>query len=51
MTVLLRYYLFYGSDGVGKFTAALNFGMAVNCLATSELKPVENVMPVINSCN
>ena len=32
-------YLFYGSDGVGKFTAALNFGMAVNCLATSELKP------------
>lgn len=32
-------YLFYGSDGVGKFTTALYFGMAVNCMATNELKP------------
>jgi DNA polymerase III subunit delta' len=24
-------YLFYGSDGVGKFTTALYFGMALNC--------------------
>jgi DNA polymerase III subunit delta' len=32
-------YLFYGPEGVGKFTAALYFGMAINCLATSEMKP------------
>ncbi|MDY0151300.1 MAG: DNA polymerase III subunit delta' [Candidatus Cloacimonas sp.] len=32
-------YLFHGSDGVGKFMTALYFGMAVNCYATSELKP------------
>lgn len=32
-------YLFYGNDGVGKFTTALAFGMAINCLAINELKP------------
>ncbi len=32
-------YLFYGPDGVGKFTTALYFGMAINCLATAEKKP------------
>ncbi len=32
-------YLFHGSDGVGKFTAALYFGMALNCLSKSEFRP------------
>jgi DNA polymerase III subunit delta' len=32
-------YLFHGSDGVGKFTTALYFGMALNCLAKSEFRP------------
>ena len=32
-------YLFYGPEGVGKFTTALYFGMAVNCLAEKELRP------------
>jgi len=32
-------YLFYGPDGVGKFTAALYFGMSINCLATADKKP------------
>lgn len=32
-------YLFYGSEGVGKFTAALYFGMALNCLSKSEFRP------------
>jgi len=32
-------YLFYGSDGVGKFTTALYFGMAVNCTASNTVKP------------
>lgn len=36
---LAQSYLFYGPDGVGKFTTALYFGMAVNCLATSTKKP------------
>lgn len=32
-------YLFHGADGVGKFTTALYFGMAVNCLSKSEFRP------------
>ncbi len=32
-------YLFHGIDGVGKFTAALYFGMALNCLAKSKFRP------------
>ncbi|MCB5247261.1 MAG: DNA polymerase III subunit delta' [Candidatus Cloacimonetes bacterium] len=32
-------YLFHGSDGVGKFTAALYFGMALNCFSKSEFRP------------
>lgn len=32
-------YLFHGSDGVGKFTTALYFGMALNCLSKSEFRP------------
>ncbi len=32
-------YLFYGPDGVGKFTTALYFGMAINCHATSDKRP------------
>ncbi len=32
-------YLFHGIDGVGKFTTALYFGMALNCLAKSEFRP------------
>ena len=32
-------YLFFGPDGVGKFTAALYFGMAVNCSAVHEKRP------------
>lgn len=32
-------YLFYGPDGVGKFTTALYFGMAINCLATHDKRP------------
>ncbi|MCD6181561.1 MAG: DNA polymerase III subunit delta' [Candidatus Cloacimonetes bacterium] len=32
-------YLFYGPDGVGKFTTALYFGMAINCVASLEKRP------------
>jgi DNA polymerase-3 subunit delta' len=32
-------YLFHGGDGVGKFITALYFGMALNCLSSSEFKP------------
>ncbi|NLH92729.1 MAG: DNA polymerase III subunit delta' [Candidatus Cloacimonetes bacterium] len=32
-------YLFHGSNGVGKFTTALYFGMALNCLSKSEFRP------------
>ncbi|MCB5224373.1 MAG: DNA polymerase III subunit delta' [Candidatus Cloacimonadaceae bacterium] len=32
-------YLFHGSPGTGKFTTALSFGMALNCLAQSEYRP------------
>ncbi|MCB5267691.1 MAG: DNA polymerase III subunit [Candidatus Cloacimonetes bacterium] len=32
-------YLFHGSDGVGKFITALYFGMALNCLSSSEYRP------------
>jgi DNA polymerase-3 subunit delta' len=32
-------YLFHGRDGVGKFTTALYFGMALNCLSVSEFRP------------
>jgi DNA polymerase-3 subunit delta' len=32
-------YLFYGPEGVGKFTTALYFGMALNCYATVERRP------------
>ena len=32
-------YLFYGPEGVGKFTTALYFGMAINCHATSDKRP------------
>ena len=32
-------YLFYGPDGVGKFTTALYFGMALNCHAILENRP------------
>lgn len=32
-------YLFHGKDGVGKFTTALYFGMALNCMAKSEFRP------------
>lgn len=32
-------YLFHGIDGVGKFTTALYFGMALNCLSKSEFRP------------
>ncbi|MCB5266207.1 MAG: DNA polymerase III subunit delta' [Candidatus Cloacimonetes bacterium] len=32
-------YLFHGGDGVGKFMTALYFGMAVNCLSSSEYRP------------
>ena len=32
-------YLFHGSGGVGKFTTALYFGMALNCLSKSEFRP------------
>ena len=32
-------YLFHGPAGVGKFTTALYFGMALNCLAESEMRP------------
>lgn len=39
-------YLFHGIDGVGKFTTALYFGMALNCLSESEFKPCG----VCNSC-
>jgi len=39
-------YLFHGADGVGKFTTALYFGMALNCLSLSEFRPCG----VCNSC-
>jgi len=39
-------YLFHGIDGVGKFTTALYFGMALNCLSESEFKPCG----ICNSC-
>ncbi len=32
-------YLFYGPDGIGKFTTALYFGMALNCHATLDKRP------------
>jgi len=32
-------YLFYGPEGVGKFTTALYLGMAVNCHAVMEKRP------------
>ncbi|MCD4651742.1 MAG: DNA polymerase III subunit delta', partial [Candidatus Cloacimonetes bacterium] len=32
-------YLFYGPAGTGKFTTALYFGMALNCLDESEARP------------
>lgn len=32
-------YLFHGPVGVGKFTTALYFGMALNCLSSSEFRP------------
>ncbi|MDD4686762.1 MAG: DNA polymerase III subunit delta' [Candidatus Cloacimonetes bacterium] len=32
-------YLFHGGDGVGKFMTALYFGMALNCLSSSEYRP------------
>lgn len=32
-------YLFYGPEGVGKFTTALYFGMAINCMAKSDKRP------------
>ncbi len=39
-------YLFYGPEGVGKFTTALYFGMALNCLSEDKEKPCG----VCNSC-
>lgn len=39
-------YLFYGNDGIGKFTSALYFGMALNCENTSDGFPCG----VCNSC-
>ncbi len=32
-------YLFHGTDGVGKYTTALYFAMALNCLSASEFRP------------
>ncbi|HPS37986.1 MAG TPA: AAA family ATPase [Candidatus Cloacimonadota bacterium] len=32
-------YLFHGGEGVGKYLTALYFGMALNCLSTSEFRP------------
>jgi len=32
-------YLFYGPEGVGKFTTALYYGMALNCLSASTKRP------------
>jgi DNA polymerase-3 subunit delta' len=32
-------YLFYGPAGVGKFTSALTFAQAINCVATKEKRP------------
>ena len=32
-------YLFYGPEGVGKFTTALYFGMAMNCHSTMDKRP------------
>lgn len=32
-------YLFHGIDGVGKFTCALYFGMALNCVSVAESRP------------
>jgi DNA polymerase-3 subunit delta' len=32
-------YLFHGPEGVGKFTTALHFGMAINCLAKIDKRP------------
>lgn len=32
-------YLFYGPEGVGKFTTALYFGMALNCMTLDKDKP------------
>jgi len=32
-------YLFYGPEGVGKFTTALYLGMAMNCHSTMDKRP------------
>ena len=32
-------YLFYGPEGVGKFTTALFLGMAMNCHSTMDKRP------------
>ncbi|PKN77590.1 MAG: DNA polymerase III subunit delta' [Candidatus Cloacimonetes bacterium HGW-Cloacimonetes-1] len=32
-------YLFHGIDGVGKYTTALYFALALNCLSASEFRP------------
>ncbi|MDD4148056.1 MAG: DNA polymerase III subunit [Candidatus Cloacimonetes bacterium] len=32
-------YIFHGGEGVGKFMTALCFGMALNCLSSSEYRP------------
>ncbi|MDO9576521.1 MAG: hypothetical protein Q7J16_01415 [Candidatus Cloacimonadales bacterium] len=36
---LANSYLFFGPDGVGKYTTALYFGMAINCLSRQEKIP------------
>ena len=42
-------YLFHGIDGVGKFTAALYFGMALNCLAKANSAPAGFARHATNS--
>jgi len=32
-------YIFYGPEGVGKFTTALIFAMTINCLSKDDIKP------------
>lgn len=41
-------YLFYGPEGVGKFSTAHLFGMALNCKSTAQKDHVEYVIPVRN---